>query len=344
MSMEIYNVPEGRRYWVVRANSCAYYRHFIEHGLIAIGHLDEIDLKSDKDKPFIPDANALNSEITSYHKSIETPGRSVSIGIGQINRFIYGIDVGDWVITIGSRNIHFGRVTGKPRLHKNILKVIKDKKKQTTIDMKYYLRRKVEWGPTLKRATLPFGLRNSLNARQTVFNLDRHCDTIYHTLYPFFIKKDRLHVSARINTKNKIKNYAMTSLFNILNEIEVIAKESDNGITPENFKKRFEQYIEDDKITITTKAEFHSPGDIWNTIAIMGGPECLHFVSAYILLFGNKYLGFDGLIDIGIRHKIADLILDRFKKGDIQKVAKSLALTTPKTDTKSLESDSGDEE
>ena len=42
--MEIYQVPDEKRYWVVRAESGRYYDHFTKYGVVALGHLNCIEL------------------------------------------------------------------------------------------------------------------------------------------------------------------------------------------------------------------------------------------------------------------------------------------------------------
>lgn len=51
--MQIYEVPENRRYWVVRADSGRFYDHFVNHGIIALAHLNQLGL--DEQLNFHPD-------------------------------------------------------------------------------------------------------------------------------------------------------------------------------------------------------------------------------------------------------------------------------------------------
>ena len=133
--------------------------------------------------------------------------------------------------------------------------------------MRHNLRRKVSWGPTVSRKSLPFGLARSLRANQAFFNIDSHWEAIHHTLYPAFIKGDNLYLSAQINTEKRVSNHSVATFLTFLDEIEVISKEADGKLKSEKFDEVFHEYANNDKLTTTTKAEFHSPGEIWNAIS-----------------------------------------------------------------------------
>ncbi|MEJ2043237.1 MAG: hypothetical protein P8X74_01075 [Reinekea sp.] len=107
---------------------------------------------------------------------------------------------------------------------------------------------------------------SSLRANQTVFNVDKHWEAIYHSLYPAFSKEDDLYLSLKIRQEKEINNYSVVQILSFLNEIEVIAKELEGNLGPDNFEKLFAQYVVSDLLTLTTKAQFNSPGDIWNKI------------------------------------------------------------------------------
>lgn len=344
--MEVYNVPQKRRYWVVRAESGLYYDHFIKYGLIALGHIDELVFPECKEKPFYPEFSYLESKLKRLHNSQKLKKGRTSAHINQLKAFLQEMNIGDLVVTIGESSLSFGRITGHPRLDRTPLPILNEKGTERRIDLNYNLRRNVSWGPRIHRNNLPFGLLQSLRANQTLFNIDNHLEAIYHTLYPAFTFDNKLYLSAKINTKDGISNYAITSLLSILNELEVIAKEIDNGISSKNFDNFFQKYVKEDKITITTKAQFHSPGDIWNTISSIAGnldSWITYTIAAYSMLFGNKKLGFDGLIDLKTRQKIWDLVIDRIQRKNVPVIVDRLQLTTPALDTSNLEKETFDE-
>lgn len=187
----------------------------------------------------------------------------------------------------------------------------------------------------------------SLKANQTVFNVDAKWDAIYHTLYPAFRRENKLFLSAKITTEQAIKNHNISIIFKILDEVEIIGKEIARGANSGNFEQIISTYIETDALTITTKAQFHSPGDIWNAITgVAGNLDLDHWatytMTAYSMIFGNQKIGFDGLIDIETRKKLWDLVIDRIKKNKAEKVVEALQIKLPQIDTSKLEDSTKD--
>lgn len=343
--MEIYNVPEERRYWVVRADGGRFYDHFVEYGIIALGHLDILELPEHGDNPFVPDQIPLAQKLFEKHQSEGKKKGTTTSHVNQIKAFIKGMKVGDWVMTIGRRAVRFGRITGTPRLNRKPLGVRYGKKLERVVEMPHNLRRSVAWGPAIKRDSLPFGLLTSMKARQAVFNVNQHWEAIHHSLYPAFMYKDELYLSIRIGTDERINNYHISSLLSYMNEVEVIAKYATEETSPEDFDSFFKEHAMTRGVSTTTKAQFHSAGEIWTAIqaGIAQYPVTMTILGGYILLFGNKLTGFDGLVDIETRRKIWDLLLSRFEKKEMGRIASSLKLSKPQLNTSVLESDEKDE-
>jgi hypothetical protein len=342
--MEIYRVPEEKRYWVVRAEGGLYFDHFTKYDVIALGHLNCIKLDNTlKGEKFYPDEESLSDSFKKHHDGKEHKKQSITVQLAQIKSFIYEISIGDWVVTVGSRHIRFGRVTGHAYIDNNPATVIYDPEKGRKVDMDYTLRRHVSWGPFISRKELPYGLKQSLRSNLTVFCLDRHWQAVHHSLYPAFIKGEQLFLSSKIKSTHNIKNYSVSTVLTLLNEIEVIGKELSSGRDLVNFDDNYDTYIDNDQLTITTKAQFHSAGDIWNAISSSDvGNWPIYTVAAYSMLFGNNKLGFDGLLDLQTRQKIWDIVLDRMKKNKAEKVVESLQLEMPKANTEKLEDKSND--
>ncbi len=346
--MEIYNVPDQRRYWVVRAESGHYFSHFIKNGIIALGHLNCLNLADSKvgDPPFdwekVKTKYHQHKEAEQKKNGIEKEARRTNYSqLNQAFAFTSSMQVGDWVVTVGEGVVRFGRVIGLPYIRKAPLTIVYDEEKDHKITMDMHLRRKVEWGPSISRDQLPYGLLISLKANQTVFCLDSKWEAIYHSLYPAFQRGDKLYLSAKIKTQNKIKNHNMAQLFRLLDEIEIIGKEFAANKSIKDFDNTYSEYIKRDALTVTTKAQFHSPGEIWN--AITAAPESMAYVvTAYAMIFGNHKLGFDGILDLDTRHKIRDFVLERLKKNNAENVVKNLNLDTPETDNTKLEDQSKD--
>ncbi|WP_415886597.1 hypothetical protein ACMXYO_01100 [Neptuniibacter sp. QD37_6] len=341
--MEVYNVPDKRRYWVVRADNCKYYEHFIRYGVIALGHLDQLNLRPINSQISKRSYKSLDSSLKKLHEHQDIPSRSTSTQLNQAKTFINDMKVGDWVLTVGRSVIRFGRIISDYRLDSKPLAIIHDHENDRKTVLEYQLRRKVSWGPSIRRDSLPYGLQASLKANQTIFNIDHNWEAIYHSLYPVFCKGDTLYLSAKINTEQRVKNYAVSTLLGFLNELEVISKELDSGLKPDEFDDVFRKYVHSDQITITTKAGFHSPGEIWNAVEGNSKKSMLYLVLGYSMLFGNQTLGFDGLVDLETRQKLWDIVIKRMDDKDINQVINSLQLTAPDVKTNRLESSANDE-
>lgn len=341
--MRIYSVPESRRYWVVRAEGGAYFEHFRRFGFIALGHLNIAELKATEDFKAAYNwdsvAKLINSKLLFDKKS----RRSAQVNISQAKTFIYDINPGDWVITVGNQRILFGRVSGHAYIEPSPAVIVYDPKSDRKHEMNLHLRRSVQWGPSIGRDELPFGLLRSLRANQTIFSLDKNWEAIHHTLYPAFRRGDKLYLSSKIQTKSAIKNHSIATIFRLLDELELIGQQPSLIDNPDQFDAVFAEYINSGAPTITTKASFHSPGEIWNAITAIAGSIkdidnwAYMTVAGYSMLFGNSKLGFDGIIDIETRRKLWDLIISRVKKNNAEKVVEALSLELPKIDTSKLE-------
>ena len=337
--MEIYSVPINRRYWVIRADGGKYYSHFLKNNIIALGHTEGAYAYKGIFKPFSPSDDDLESVFRKYFLNKGFKNRKASSFLGQIKTFTNDLNVGDWIITIGNKETSIGRIISGAYLEKNILR-------SEDLDLTYELRRKVVWGPKFKRSKMPHSLKRSLKSNLTLFNIDKHREAIYHSSYPYFRIENKLYLSTKIGTTDKIKNIDITSFLSFLNELEVIAKNEVVATNMGHFDEVFEQYANDDLITMTTEAEFHSPGEIWT--AITGIAENLdswmaYIIGGYAMIFGNQKMGFDGIIDLQTRQQLWGLVIERMKKKKIKQVSKSLELDVPNVDTVAIESDAEDE-
>jgi hypothetical protein len=320
----------------------------MKYGLVALGHLDDLGLQS-SNVTFNPSMENLRVQIEKKEKDKDKnkKSRQISVRFNQAKAFISSMKIGDWVVTIGHSQLCFGRIIGHSKILDTPLEFIYDEENDRKTTMYYNLRRRVSWGPMLNRSKLPYGLLNSFKANQTVFNIDSHWEAIHHTLYPFFQNKNKLYLSANLKTEENVNNYSMVKFLSVLSDIEVISKELDNGLDCDNFEKRFNEKVITGELTLTTKAQFHSPGDIWNALSFIGeldgGQEIIYAILAYTGLFGNKLTGFDGIIDLHTRQKLWSLLISRMEKSNMGNVIETLKLSLPSVDTSKLEDDSSDE-
>jgi predicted Mrr-cat superfamily restriction endonuclease len=344
-SAEIYEVPTSRRYWVVRAEGGLYYEHFVKFSMVALGHIDILDLPECAAKPFTPDLSEIKDKLRKYHEIHDRSSHHSSNHFNQVSHFIRDVAIGDWVITVGSSYLRVGRVTGHPRLVKEPATIVYDEINQKKFEMPYNLRRAVAWGPAVQKRHIPYGVLQSLKANQTLFNVDDHWEAIHHMLYPVFKRENDLYFSANLRVESEISNYSLTRFLLLLNEIEVIAKKIDEGLDKSNFVAEFERYADLGLLTLTTKAQFHSPGEIWNKLSFpaLTKKNMAVAVFAYSTLFGNSQLGIDGIVDLHTRQKLWDLLIERMNENKVEKIREKLELKLPSYDTHPLESGNRDE-
>ena len=339
--IKIYNVPESRRYWVVRAESGTFFDHFNKSGLIALGHLNFLEL-SDQPEGSLFDWGTLQGNYERHTKAFEIKKGTKTAHLGQVKSFLFDMKPDDWVITVGNAAVRFGRIAGAPFVDRKPFSIIHDLESGRSTEMDLHLRRRVVWGPLISRKNLPFGLLISLKANQTLFSLDSKWEAIYHTLYAAFTRCNRLYLSLKIRTQARIKNHEVSSIFHLLDEVEVLGKELAHGnhAILYDFDRVFDSYIEYNELTLTTKAQFHSPGEIWNAItATVGNLDhwASYTVLIYSMIFGNKTTGFDGIVDLQTRQKLWDLVIDRIRKNRASQVVDSLQIELPRIDTSRLE-------
>lgn len=336
-----YQVPKGRRYWVVRAHGGTYLQHFISAGVAAIGHVDEGLTGVPSEPP------SQVNWATIYQKLIASASdlravRSLKSLVSQAQVFVNEMKVGDWILAPGDGVLAIGVVSseafwdGEP--------IVIPRADAPPVVMSYMLRRNVEWGPTVYRNDFSSPLQWTLRANQTVFNVDSHWEPICHTIYPAFARDQSLYLTAKIRSNEKINNVDIASFLSTLSDIEVLARSLGQDITSENFEQKLGELADANELSLATKAEFYSPGDIWVQLTSGSSDLIAHdkwmaiVVFAYTLLFGNSKVGFDGILDLDTRHKIRDLMLGRMKVRRADAAVKNMSVGLPNKDTKALES------
>ena len=114
--MNIYEVPEERRYWVVRAEGGRYYDHFVTHEVIALSHVNCLKLPdTPTDSIFLPELKELSESFIKHYTRVESKRQRTSVHLAQVKSFVYEMSVGDWVVTVGNHAVKFGRIGVKDR-------------------------------------------------------------------------------------------------------------------------------------------------------------------------------------------------------------------------------------
>ncbi|TAM57524.1 MAG: hypothetical protein EPN49_14805 [Rhodanobacter sp.] len=341
-------VPESRRYWVIRSERGVYLEHFLEHGFVAIGHLDDLNLKPTDRRPFETNWPTVRERLLARFESLGLKRRSAFAVVSQAKSFVDDIKEDDWVLVPGTSRIAVGRIVS-PAFLDNETSYSRDEH-GTELEMSFNLRRDVVWGPSLWRRELSSPLRRSLVANQTVFNVDEHWEAIYHALFPVFQRGEKLYFTAKLTSEAPVSNLDITAFLSLLSDIEVLSKGLQEGIDATNFDEYFRKYRERNELTLTTKAEFYSPGDIWVELLTQTIPAIKEFgwmpfaAMAYNMLFGNKKKGMDGVVDLKTRQRIWAILLDRIESRGAGIAMKNMGVDTPTKKVASLSApQSGDE-
>jgi hypothetical protein len=344
MDGAFYQVPKGRRYWVVRAHGGGYLPHFLSAGVAAIGHVDN-GLNGIPGEP--PDQANWATIYQRLLMSADDPAatRSLKSIVSQAQVFVNEISVGDWILVPGEGSLAIGVVSGNAFWADEPVTIYHVDSPPSV--MQYKLRRKVTWGPTVYRADFSSPLQWTLRANQTVFNVDSHWEAICHTIYPAFSRDQVLYLTAKIKSHDKINNVDVASFLSTLSDIEVLARSLDRNLTSDNFENKLNALADANQLSLATKAEFYSPGDIWVQLASGSSDLFAHgkwmavVVFAYSMLFGNSKIGFDGILDLDTRHKIRDLMLNRIQARRTMAAINNMSVELPNKKTNPLESEDG---
>lgn len=336
LDVEIFEPPSNRRYWVVKADAGKYYETFLDNSIIAIGHLNKFLINPSYSNPFISSSTELKRKMT-----IKRDKKSFynSNNFGQVNSFVNEMKIGDWVITKTSNTICIGQITSDPRLDDEVIKhtINKETPYERTLIMDFLLRRDVCWGPKVKMNHLPTDIYISLRSPMTLYNIDRHMESICYTLYPFFKIDDSLYFSIRINQDDDIPNYYLTKVLEYLNELDFL---SHIDLENEDLTEIYQSYIDEGLFSLSTQASFHSPGDIWAKVLFPKGEPKTNMAKAiiiYSMLFGNSHLGIDGILDLESRQKLWGVLVERIDMDAMKNTVEQLDLTMPKYNTEKIE-------
>lgn len=326
--------PQNQRFWVVRASGGLFTETFRAANLMAIGHIDKLDLR---------EGPVTAGDLKNLRERLEFvfPKRkrmSVTSHVNQTQKFCSEIKSGDLIVTVDSAHMMIGKVNGDPYIGKQ--PVVVEHAFRQSIKMEHQLRREVIWGPKLSRSSVPVALEMTLQAHQTVFSLDSHWQAVYHLLYPCFAYEGQLYLSANIRQRKALSNYSLSQFFAILSGIEAIAKTLSEGKAKKDlqYADLFARFVQVNQLTLTSKAEFMSPGTIWSKVK-MTPTQMVVAAMIYVMLFGGDMtvLKTDGLIDKELRHQIFNMVTDVINDHRFNQLREDLKLETPQLDTAPLD-------
>jgi hypothetical protein len=335
-----YEVPKNRRYWVVRAEHGDYLDHFRAAGIAAIGHLDIVRLPSSAESIQPSEIPTILSSLDTRLKRERVHQARITSLVHQVGNFISSIKNDDLVLCPGQSTILFGRVLGPAYVDSSPVSIADSLFPDRGLVLTHALRRKISWGPIIQRDIFPRPLARSLMGNQTVFNIDNHWQVIHHLLYPVFTRDNDVYVSFRIEREYDISSYSLMSLLKFLTDSEVfIRKLGGFDEAEESFERIASNLFKSGQLSLSTKAEIMSPGDLWGTFAKVVAKNQPLLIACIIhgMIFGNSQLGIEGILDRETRHKIVEFLLERWEKGDGERIKRELKLEIPSHDTRPIE-------
>ncbi|WP_439858098.1 hypothetical protein [Pseudomonas syringae] len=271
--------------WLVRATGGKFLEHFRQNGVVAIGHLDDIyDHRDavDSNIPRFDDIQSMLLRKSEYTTVVEGTKRSAKKLNGkgtkklrQIASFNERIKKGDIIVSTDGDALVVGICNGPAFFGSESVSIeVPDNADPGFRPPKMYhrLRREVIWGPRIARHNLPSAIKKTLQGQQTIIDLQRHWDKFYHLIYPFFVDENYLYISNKITVSGAVNNLAIGGLLQNVSLMQLFAQEiEDTGaIDLDSIARLLNFELGLGELSATTKAEFMSPGDLWNRIPLEG--------------------------------------------------------------------------
>lgn len=379
----------GQKIWMVRAQGGKFLKHFRSGSIVSIEHLDKFYDHREHPTSKIPSREEIRSAILANKDYIDPESKSLTFNASgrnnfhQIDHFVNDIQKGHLIVSVDDAHIMIGVCTSsKAFFSSRAVSLPPDPqrpKSKNPPKLRQRLRKKVEWGPSIKRNTVSGLLKGTLQSRHTVTSLDEHWKEIFGLLYPFFTHKGEFYFSNRIGTKAEINGKIISRLFDNLSSAQIILKELlEKELSDEFIKRLLDDEIDWDEFDLTAKAYFMSPGGIFNKVPLPESANIKLIIRAFAVLFliisaqihpseaaeqlptpegGSAFFTPEGLVDERLLQAdgkenqtrlLGELInnnkggLTKLRKGQkAPEIKKKLGLSIPKNDTSKLETEAG---
>jgi hypothetical protein len=272
--MDLLQLDNDRRYWVVRAGEGGtYFKHFEHNGVVAIGHMDDIGVTAGSiNNEDIPNVEiALRKKETGKGKDAKNSGQ-ISKAVSTIRSFVSNVRIGDVVITPKDNLLLIGKIASDPYIKHEPIQISRDGL-VSSVKLPFSLRREVEWETIESKSQIPWPVNDSLRSSQTLFRLEN--ELLEHWLYGMFIDSKGLHFSTRINRDEDISSFHTVEFQRNIQKLELIATLAsedrldlgqDIGSLFKQIESTYQQMGFNNGFSLTTKQSFTSPGNIWSSI------------------------------------------------------------------------------
>jgi hypothetical protein len=297
-SIKIAYLHKNQKVWFIRASSGRYAKNFKYGGMIAIKHLEEaLGSKLGDSLPSEEEIRAALLQNPKYYEFIEdnktkkdkkTLNRQGNILLGQIRRFANDIEAGDIIVTKNEDNGYDIGVCAESQAYIDHTPVELPKPNDDAPKgpvLRYKLRKKVVWGPSIKGHNLPHSVRRATRGQQTITSLSEHKVKIFHLIYPFFTDGENLYFSNKIRKQGDINALVVGKLFENVSlagkVIEALVSQGELDIN--GLIRQLNNGLFSDDEFVACQAEFMSPGDMWCKIPLSQAMELVPQLSAGVL-------------------------------------------------------------
>lgn len=298
-NVKIAYLHKDQKVWFIRASSGSFARNFKHGGVIAIKHLEEA--LGNRLGDSLPGEEEIRSALLQnpkYHDFIEDNktkkdkkvlNRKGNFLLGQIRRFANEIEAGDIIVTKNESNGYdIGLCTDSSAYIDQApieLPRIDDDAPPAPI-LRYKLRKKVVWGPSVHGLNLPHSVRRATRGQQTITSLSEHRVKIFHLIYPFFTDGEHLYFSNKIKRHGDINALVIGKLFENVSLAEkfIEALVSGSEFNVNDLVEQLNNGIFSSDSFVACQAEFMSPGDMWCKIPLSQAMDLLPQLSAGVLI------------------------------------------------------------
>lgn len=213
-TIEIPEIPSGRKYWFLRTENGEYYKDFKENNFIAYG-LDEIsEIPELKAAQTAEDAYTI---IYSKLLAIKKNKRSATFYTKQVLKFVNSFNIGDIVVIPSKRSVEYSigiiesDIYIDPSFTNENPEALRGTYEPYTL-CPYLKRRRVRWLKVVRRDKLPIQLLRFAFAHQALADVTKHDHYIDRLLHPVYSKNNKAYLSLIINQRNGIPAEEMANL------------------------------------------------------------------------------------------------------------------------------------
>ncbi|MCD9569894.1 hypothetical protein [Pseudomonas protegens] len=284
-----------QRIWLVRADGGHYFEHFRAGSLISIKHLDQF-YNYEASGSEMPTGEMIEQLILrkENYRSVSKGDNAPRLNakgrraFNQILHFKDDIKKGDLVVSLNDHRLVVGICTSSEAFFSSDpIAFMSDDGQSEDLSLSHTLRKRVKWGPVVKRSLAEGVMRAPLRCQQTISRLDEYWKELYSLIYPFYTDGENLYFSNYIGTKAEVGGKVVGRLFSNLADVEqIFAELLSSKLTDGDVDRIFEGDLDEEVLySLTTKAFFMSPGGVTSKLPIPEGVSKELAIKGMALLF-----------------------------------------------------------